>query len=485
MKCLKYIFTVMVLNAIMPSCKKDFLTVPNKNVILRQAYVVDLKTTGDYLNGVYTRLPAFFDWGGINYPEMVADNIKPMTGLGLLEPYYLWSQQANDSRGRSFDIMGVNANGGWIVGINIAQACSFVLENVDKYKEQNPQLADNFKGQAYALRALVHFAMVNIFAQSYFFTPDASHPGIPYVNSSDWAEPATRASVAKVYEQIIADLNNAITLLPVQQSAPEDFKHSLFGKFAAKALLARVHLFKGDWMVSKNLAVEVASAVPVMSINEGYPSRLFTNSETEALFQLPPSDRSVSKSAGTYFTAFSATLYGGDYHVLFATNDIASIIKENPLDARNSWVQRSGSDWNIKKFPKNVIPGFPQPEGSYFQTLLRSSEMYLTVAEASAKLGDEVTARAYLDNIRQRALPTGAPTTATGSALLDSIYKERRKELAFEGIRMFDIQRLKQAVKRVDAPLSVQNLPFGSNKAIAPIPTSDVEKGGMPQNPGY
>ena len=113
--------------------------------------------------------------------------------------------------------------------------------------------------------------------------------------------------------------------------------------------------------------------------------------------------------------------------------------------------------------------------------------MYLTAAEAYAKVNREDSAKYFLDAIRMRANSSASPTTATGNALLDIIYTERRKELAFEGLRMFDLLRWKKGVARSadvtnGAPLS---LPYPSNKAIAPIPPGDIKIGGLQQNPGY
>ncbi len=76
---------------------------------------------------------------------------------------------------------------------------------------------------------------------------------------------------------------------------------------------------------------------------------------------------------------------------------------------------------------------------------------------------------------------------ATGEALRDSLYKERRKELAFEGGRMFDLQRWHLPVQRTDVAsgTTATNLPFPSNKAIAPIPIQDVKIEGIKQNIDY
>jgi hypothetical protein len=297
---------------------------------------------------------------------------------------------------------------------------------------------------------------------------------VVYIISSNWTSPVkSRNTVAEVYTNLISDLNNAIALLPQASSGK-----LLMSKNASKALLARVYLFKGDWVLAKNLAREVGIAVPIMTVS--YPAKLFTALETEALFQIPAS----SGVLNSYQTNFASTYFRGTARFQ-ATSDIAILLNEDPADARKVWVTPSASNWNIVKFPTDIIPEVSGP-GSYYHTVIRSSEMYLTAAEAYAHLNNVDSARFYLDAIRKRANPTVAATTSVGSALLEAIYKERRKELAFESLRMFDLLRWKKGVNRTDAiSAAAQNLPYPSNKAIAPIPGMDVKVSGFVQNLDY
>ena len=67
---------------------------------------------------------------------------------------------------------------------------------------------DNYIGQAYALRALAHFDLVRLFAQTYTFTSDASH--IPIVTEFAPNELPTRNTVVEVYEQVISDFETEL-----------------------------------------------------------------------------------------------------------------------------------------------------------------------------------------------------------------------------------------------------------------------------------
>lgn len=482
MKPIKYCIVVIfcVLNAF---CGKKYLDVPDTGAYIRQAYVKDLKTTTDFLEGIYVSLGQNFYYGYNQiYPDLIADNIKlRLAASADLAAHYNWNQLADDAASTG----GKNMNYAWLTGYQIISSCNFVLDKVVEYRDQNPAKADNMKAQALALRAFVHFMLVNIFAQPYGFTTDASHAGIPYITNYDWTTPASvRNSVGEVYTNILNDLQLSVSLF-----ADGDKNVLFMNKNAVKGLLARVYLFKGDFQSAKNWARDVSSAVPIMPAGAtGYPSKLFTTGETEALFQLMPSATGISlpsstgSYSGTYYTYFQGAFFITAKKFI-ATADIANTLKQNPNDLRKNWV---ATTLDINKYPSDVVTGFSYKSGAYYATLLRSSEMYLTAAEAYGQLKNEDSARYYLNQIRTRAGIPEVAISVAGSGLMDSIYLERRRELAFEGLRMFDLLRWKKGVSRQDAwSSSVQSLPYPSNKAIAPLPQNDVNIAGLSQNLDY
>lgn len=476
---MKRIIIILTLTTCLVSCKKNFLEAEDHSIIALQDYVKDLNTTGEYLNGVQSWLATtLYKQYATLYPEVVADNIKPLspitanTALGL---QYSWAQQADETSG--FSTNSKNCNGTLYDTYRIVTQANYVLDKIAEYKDQDNAKANGMRGRALFIRALSHFFALHVFAQAYNFTPDGSHPGIAYVTSSYRFEPATRLSVREVYDRVIADLNEAATLIPAGITSTLEISRN-----AAKAILARVYLFKGDYAAAKSLAREISMAVPIMT-GSNYPARLYTAQETEALLQLSPGrstsigNTSINQFPGVYFRTPIQ---------FYATADIANMITERPADSRKAWVTKVGTNWTITKFPTGVVADVTPAAQSYYMSVVRSSEMYLTAAEAYANLNMSDSAWFFLDAIRKRADATAPSSTATGPALLDSIYKERRKELAFEGLRMFDLMRWKKPVNRLDfiSP-DLQTLPYPSNKAISPIPTTDVALGGMMQNPGY
>ena len=105
--------------------------------------------------------------------------------------------------------------------------------------------------------------------------------------------------------------------------------------------------------------------------------------------------------------------------------------------------------------------------------------------------GDEAGARGYLNDLVAQRDPSFAGYSSSGATLLNDIVKERRKELAFEGDRFYDLNRLKQQISRasntgaIPAPLTIA---YPEDKRLAPIPLTEIQANpniAGEQNPGY
>jgi hypothetical protein len=86
--------------------------------------------------------------------------------------------------------------------------------------------------------------------------------------------------------------------------------------------------------------------------------------------------------------------------------------------------------------------------------LIRYSDMYLIAAEAALATGDNPTALAYVNKVRERARMcgnTGFPKALTTISLADIVH-ERRLEFACEGQRFYDIVRWNIAFDLLNKP---------------------------------
>ena len=115
-----------------------------------------------------------------------------------------------------------------------------------------------------------------------------------------------------------------------------------------------------------------------------------------------------------------------------------------------------------------------------FRTL-RYAEVLLLAAEAynRATTPDDVKARSFLNLVRQRAFGnTLHSITASGTALRQAIWDERRLELAMEGDRFFDLVRTGKAAGKITGFV------VGKHE-LFPIPQEEITISGLAQNPGY
>jgi hypothetical protein len=112
---------------------------------------------------------------------------------------------------------------------------------------------------------------------------------------------------------------------------------------------------------------------------------------------------------------------------------------------------------------------------------IRYADVLLMAAEAfnRATTPNDTKALQYVNMIRMRAFGDNLHNiTATGTALRQAIWNERRLELAMEGERFFDLVRTGEAVTKITG--------FQAGKhEVFPIPQAEVDISSISQNAGY
>lgn len=190
--------------------------------------------------------------------------------------------------------------------------CNKILENIDQ--NQDLFTGGNYyavKGEALALRAMLHFDMLRLFGPVY--AKDSDKKAIPYYNKqTNSPEPILTAK--EVAEKVVADLEEARILLandPVKtegtlMSGSQDgtsnfmrYRALRLNYYAVEALLARVNLYMGNKTEAFKYATDVIktadqSIFPFVdkSLVIGSPAdpdRIFSS---EVLFALTNTSRS-------------------------------------------------------------------------------------------------------------------------------------------------------------------------------------------------
>ncbi len=352
----------------------------------------------------------------------------------------------------------------WISSYAAINRCNNVLSAIDKVTSSAAR-KNSVEGQALFLRASIYFELVRLYAKFVGDGDIATNPGVPLVlkptgNVTD-ADNLPRATVKAVYDQVVADLTKAETLLPTSNGFYAT-------KWSAAAQLSRVQL------MLKNYTEAAAAANRVIStsgrvLNPDFTKLWFTfinnggTTPSEYLFSIKVTAQDGSNSLNTYFGRTISSIPGtagrSDCKI-----KAAHLALYEAGDVRKNFFVLSGGSYYTQKHLDRYgdVP------------VIRLAEMYLTRAEANFRLGTSVGATPLQDvNIIRARVGLAPLATLT----LNDILKERSLELAFEGHNVIEAKRLQK---------NVGVTPWNSPKLIFPIPQRemDVNKN-LVQNSGY
>lgn len=387
-------------------------------------------------------------------------------------------------------------------------------------------------GEALFLRGLIYFDLVR-------FWGDVPFKTTPTALGDDLRLPRTNRE--EVYDQIVADIETAIPLLPEASKKKNDER---VGKGAARGILTRILLARGGYSLQMNgqttrlpnykdyyaKALEQTSAIIASgehSLNPSYEEifRNYCSLKLEpkesmfeiAFFNVNGNDQN-SSIVGTWNSPLTDinSPYGRansfiNTHPLFyrsfETNDLRRdvAVATFQVNAQGQEIPMTGNrdaEWAPGKWRRNWQGTSPKnPNNTDINwVMLRYSDVLLMHAEASNELKGGPDADAYnaVNLVRRRA---GLPDLEAGlsqSAFFEKIVVERGHELCFEGWRKFDLirwNRLGDYLRRTQADLRTyrNNFPYIAGQQFAdgkhelfPIPQREMDQNSaLVQNPGY
>ena len=460
-------FTFIILG--LSSCGEELLTINPSASLPPDAAIQTVNDVETVLTGVYQQLQNS-DWYGryfILVPDVMSDDVKQNASANRAKE---WAEY----NGNQFDFIPEEI---WAeVYEGILRANTIINAEVEVPSSVQSDL-DQFRGEAYAIRALAHFDLVRIYGQHYGFTGDNSHPGIPIVTVFDQESEPTRASVGAVYDQIIADFNQALSLMNQNRGV------GYMSTDAANALLSRVYLYQSNYAQAEAKATEVInSSNTSLTGADSYISTWMSNGTSpDAIFDIVmlATDNNGGDAVGRMYINEGY----GDY---LPSQDVISILEARGTDSRINLFKEDATLAGI--FGPVRVNKFPAVDGSDNTPVVRLAEMYMIRAESRARQGNEPGAIEDLMMIRTRSWPEAPAVTATGDDLIEEILEEKRLELMYEGHRLWDLMRLKRDVVRTDctAPADVCTVTYPSNRFVLPIPNPELNANpNIQQNPGY
>jgi starch-binding outer membrane protein, SusD/RagB family len=364
---------------------------------------------------------------------------------------------------------------------------------------------DKYLGEAYLMRAYLYHQLVQRFAKDYEPSTASSDLGVPIVLTFDVTVKPARSTVEQVYQQILADMTQAQTLLsatPGSQSATK------FTKDCVLALQARVYLCMhkySDAVTAANTLI-TSGTYPLINTAAAFKSMWATDAGTETIMQLFASQPSELSNANNIYLGLNAALnkWTPDFVPqqwvvnLYAVGDIrkAAYLEQKPL-----YIQ--GLDypniWCINKYPGNPTL-FTGATTNYQHKpkIFRVAEMYLISAEAAAQTPATEAAALTTLNLLRVARGASALVGLSGTALMNAIKDERVRELLCEGTRLDDLKRWNMGVTRTAAQntaflnigtdYNLKVVPAGDDKFVWGIPSNDLTTNpniAAQQNPGW
>jgi phosphatidylserine decarboxylase len=460
---IKNMIVTTVLFLSLASCEKSFLELKPPTSLTPEfalATEADLQVA---LRGAYAGLKSTALYGR-SLPvlgDMMADNT--------------YQSALNTNRYTSFNLYNYLVTDGDVSGLWTA-SYSVILRANNIINSPIPDNANiqQIKGEAYAIRALAYFNLVRYFASPY--TVDPSKLGVPVITTYQADLKPERAKIADVYGLINKDLDKAYTLMTKFTNS------SQFSKYSAKALQAKVYLTMGDKTNAKTAALDVITNSGFTAITSaahtGYWAGVAPRTDkVETLLEI-----SFDAVANNAFDALSYIyLQSGNYGDMLCSTELYDLYET--ADIRKS-LYATGTRGGLASVFVNKYTSFT---GDHSDTkVIRMSEMYLIAAEASYP-SNTADALKYVNEVTSRRGATAI--ASSGSALLEDIITERRKELAFEGERYLDMQRLQRNIARSkNYPAAALSIEFSNYRRIMPIPQGELDANPnikSQQNPGW
>lgn len=337
--------------------------------------------------------------------------------------------------------------------------------------EGDPVEIDHLKGQAHAIRAMAHFDLVKFYGQQHVNGGDLSSLGVPYVTKfrdNDALFPS-RNSVQEVRDMAYADLDTAATIMSAELNGSSEF----ITTFGVDAIKARIANYFGDTQIAlKSSNAVIESGEFKIAAETEFIANFAIDNTANSIFEI-----AVSSVDNPGINGLANIYQAGSYGDVIALPNLVAIYDEGDIRGLGGIITTDdeGTYRNTGKYPTY---------GTYDDNIsvIRYAEIVLIYAEALLKSGNAPEALTWLNKI-----PANRGANLYAAATMDNILLERRKELAFEGMRFHDLARTMHDIPNPDPiPQTHEGPDYGSYNYALPIPSAEVEtNSNVVQNFGY
>lgn len=355
-----------------------------------------------------TTVPADRGLAGMGADEMFVSNKNDQDKYGAIER---WEGTTTSTTTVSFD---------WANYYEVLFFANFIIEHHDEINEGSQNEIAQLTGEAYLMRAYMHFILVNLHGQPYTKPGAPATKSIPLKLDTDLEKQLFRNTVSEVYTSILDDLKSAEALLNVEKW--DDIALSYrFTKVCVPAIRSRVYLYMGDW---QNAYAQAEEALKTKNVLEDFKADGF---------KLPNQYQSVEA-----INALEYTINNNYQNAVSVLPSFLAMYQEGDL-RKDAYFAQADKDGNCKS---------KKGGSSEFRCTIRTGELYLNSAEAAAQSDNLPEARKRLLQLMEKRYTAEAYAKKKASVeglgkeeLIKEILNERARELAFEGHRWFDLRR--------------------------------------------
>ncbi|WAC41624.1 RagB/SusD family nutrient uptake outer membrane protein [Pedobacter sp. SL55] len=408
----KYIYTFLISTLFLISCDK-YLDVKPKGVRLLET----IRDYDEWLNNMdlETSTSPLLNWldDRKDLPTLVAAT----AATGVNERIYSWQAQAIETVPGTAPI--------WSTLYKTIYLYNTVIIDVEKAKDGTEQQKQRLKAEALLGRAFEYLYLVNLYGKVYNPATAGKDLAVPFVTSVDVTdEVPNRSTVQEIYDHIINDITAALPYLPADNNSNR-FRGSVA---AAHGVLAKTYLYMGNYPKAAQEAQLALNTGPNMILD-------YTTIANAAAIPhlIKRSDAIYARIGGSSYIsteiptqAFLKTFNTKDLRLKFFYSPITDLT----FATRGRTIFRHSG----------VVAGSGSPNWG-----IAVAEMHLIIAEAAVRNNEFTKACDELDILRKRrflAADYVKFTSTDKETVFNKVFEERGFELAFVGMRWFDMRRL-------------------------------------------
>lgn len=466
-------FLLVTTIGLVAGCQDDFLDTESGENITEEQIGKSATAGTAILNGVYASLRTYGQGGTTNHTDyglFSSLNYNEMAGQDVVQPTNHWWGAEHIFTGRVETNSRTRVQ--WNTAYSIIKELNVVINNTDPATADDDALA--VLGQALAVRGMLYHNLARFYAKSY---SNPTGPCVPLQLGTTGFEDLPRATVEDVYNQIILDLETAVTYLA-------DFDRTTKQQVdanVANGFLARAYLEVGRYADAAAAALAAIDGYPMTS-NQDYLESGFSNITLPWVMWGADIDAESTTIYASFFSHFCNTCPGYTGALGIYKHIDKSLYDKIPAtDIRKSMFVAPGDpdEWDLPDLANVKFRDATFFEGDYIW--MRPEEMSFIRAEALARSGNEPGARDILDDIGEARDPNYVATVNTGQALLDEINIQKRIELWGEGhTGIWEMNRLQQNIDRTYAGTNHGSyarlaVPFTDNRRVLQIPILEIQ----------